>query len=157
MRLNNLTEQPTNKPRKRKGRGMATGNGKTAGRGTKGQKSRSGGFHKVGFEGGQMPLQRRLPKSGFKNRFSKEHSLVNLDTLDSLKDISEINIEGLLEKGIIGRRLDGVKLLGRGEISHAMTVHVDLASKSAIEKIEAAGGKVVLSPPPSSNDGQAEA
>lgn len=124
---------------------MASGNGKTAGRGSKGQKSRSGGYHKVGFEGGQMPLQRRLPKRGFKSPFKKFYALVNVANLEVFSDGDEIRVGALRDKGLIGRVRDGVKVLGDGALSKALVVHVDRVSQSARQKIEAAGGKVFLS------------
>ncbi|MBF0184590.1 MAG: 50S ribosomal protein L15 [Magnetococcales bacterium] len=146
MKLNQLPECPAGRiAAKRKGQGIGSGNGKTAGRGTKGQTARSGGFHKVGFEGGQMPLQRRLPKRGFRSPFKEYYALIQVEDLDIFETGSEINLQGLREKGLIGRLKDGVKLLGNGEITKALTVHVDKVSRSAQEKIEAAGGKVILS------------
>ena len=127
---------------KRKGRGHATGNGKTAGRGHKGQKARSGGGVRIGFEGGQMPLQRRVPKRGFVNIFGKEFSIVNVSALDqSFEDGAVVDIDALIEKGLVKKVLDGVKILGNGEISKKLTVQVNAYSEAAKQKIEAAGGK----------------
>lgn len=127
----------------RKGRGLGSGNGKTAGRGTKGQNSRSGGGTRVGFEGGQMPLQRRVPKRGFTNIFKKDYTVVNIDTLARIDVGVDIRItpELLLEKGVIRKVVDGVKVLGRGEIARAVNISAHVFSKKAKEKIEAAGGK----------------
>ncbi|KGG81021.1 50S ribosomal protein L15 [Caloranaerobacter azorensis] len=130
------------KKRKRLGRGTATGQGKTAGRGQKGQKSRSGGGVRPGFEGGQMPLYRRLPKRGFTNRFAKEYAIVNIETLNRFEDNTEVTPELLLETGIIKKVMDGVKILGDGELNKKLTVKAHKFSKSAVEKIEGVGGKV---------------
>lgn len=125
----------------RKGRGHGSGNGKTAGRGHKGQNSRSGGGVRLGFEGGQMPLYRRLPKRGFTCRNSKEIIGINVSALNVFRAGSIVTIEKLQEKGIINNPKDGVKILGNGEISKKLTVQVSAFSQSAIEKIEAVGGK----------------
>ncbi len=127
---------------KRKGRGAGSGNGKTAGRGHKGQWARSGGGVRPGFEGGQMPLQRRIPKRGFNNIFAKKYTEVNVSDLERLENVSEVTAEVLLENGIISKIQDGVKVLGRGEITKSFTVKVAKISESAKAKIEAAGGKV---------------
>jgi len=124
----------------RRGRGHGSGNGKTAGKGHKGQKARSGA-PRVGFEGGQMPLYRRLPKRGFKNMNSKDIVAINVSALDVFNDGDEVTIEKLIECGLIKKALDGVKILGKGEISKKLTVKVNAFSESAKEKIEAAGGK----------------
>lgn len=146
MKLNQLPECPTGRiASKRKGQGIGSGNGKTAGRGTKGQTARSGGFHKVGFEGGQMPLQRRLPKRGFRSPFKEFYALVQIEDLDIFDAGSVVGLAELREKGLVSRMKGGVKLLGEGTINKALTVQVDKASRSALEKIEAAGGKVELS------------
>ena len=127
---------------KRKGRGTGTGNGKTAGRGHKGQKARAGRGMRPGFEGGQMPLQRRVPKRGFVNIFGKEFSIVNVSALDqSFEDGAVVDIDALIEKGLVKKVLDGVKILGNGEISKKLTVQVNAYSEAAKQKIEAAGGK----------------
>ena len=128
--------------KKRRGRGMGTGLGKTAGRGSKGQKSRSGSRSKRGFEGGQMPLHRRLPKRGFTNIFKREFAIVNLEKLKSFPEGSSISPEVLLEKRIIRSVRDGLKILGNGEVPHALNVAAHFFSKSAREKIARAGGKV---------------
>lgn len=130
------------KKTKRLGRGTATGQGKTAGRGQKGQKSRSGGGVRPGFEGGQMPLYRRIPKRGFTNIFAKEYAIVNIDSLEVFDNGTEVTPEKLKEAGIIKKELDGVKVLGNGELSKKLTVKASKFSKSAAEKIEANGGKV---------------
>jgi large subunit ribosomal protein L15 len=126
---------------KRKGRGHATGNGKTAGRGHKGQKSRSGGGVRVGFEGGQMPLARRIPKRGFNNIFAKPLESLNVSALNVFEDGSVVTAEALLEKGILSKCSYGVKILGSGELTRKLTVQASAFSESAKEKIEAAGGK----------------
>ena len=125
----------------RKGRGPGSGNGKTGGRGHKGQNARSGGGVRPGFEGGQMPLYRRLPKRGFTNIFAKKYVSVNVEVLDKFNDGDEVTAESLLQKGIISKTLDGVKILGRGEVTKKLTVKVAKISESAKEKIEKAGGK----------------
>lgn len=145
MKLNKLPSSPANRrKRNRVGRGMASGNGKTSGRGMKGQKSRSGGYHKVGFEGGQMPLQRRLPKRGFTNRFRTVYDVVNVQDLNDFGADSVIKREELASRSLIRKKQDGIKLLADGEITVAVTIHVDRASPAAIAKVEAAGGKVIL-------------
>ena len=124
----------------RKGRGAGSGNGKTAGYGHKGQKARSG-VKKAGFEGGQMPLQRRLPKRGFNNIFATKYVIVKVSDLDKFEAGATINEAALLEKGIISKTLDGVKVLGNGELTKAVNVKVSAYTASAKEKIEKAGGK----------------
>ena len=126
---------------KRKGRGHATGNGKTAGRGHKGQKARSGGGVCIGFEGGQMPLARRIPKRGFNNIFAKPLETVNLSALDKFEDGAVIDAEALLGAGIISKCKYGVKILGNGEITKKFDVKAAAFSETAKQKIEAAGGK----------------
>ena len=126
----------------RKGRGEGSGNGKTAGRGHKGQKARSGGGTRIGFEGGQMPLARRLPKRGFHNIFAKPLEAVNVSVLEKFEDGAVVNAQALLEKGILSKCEYGVKILGNGEITKKLTVQASAFSASAKEKIEAAGGKV---------------
>ena len=128
-------------PAWRKGRGPGSGNGKTAGKGHKGQNARSGGGVRPGFEGGQIPLYRKLPKRGFNNRFAKEYAIVNLDALNSFNDGDTVNLEALMSCGKIKKALDGLKILGNGEITKKITVQAKVFSKSAKEKIEAAGGK----------------
>lgn len=126
---------------KRKGRGAGTGNGKTAGRGHKGQNSRSGGGVRPGFEGGQMPLYRRLPKRGFTNIFAKEYVEINVSELNKFDTDTIVTPELLKEKGVISKIKDGVVVLGRGDLDKKLTVKAARFSKSATEKIEAAGGK----------------
>ncbi len=125
----------------RKGRGPASGNGKTAGKGHKGQNARTGGGVRPGFEGGQIPLYRRLPKRGFHNVFAKHYTIVNVDALNVFEDGSVVSAETLIENGIINNVYDGIKILGNGEISKKLTVKASIFSASAKEKIEAAGGK----------------
>jgi large subunit ribosomal protein L15 len=125
----------------RVGRGHGSGNGKTAGRGQKGQKSRSGGKIRIGFEGGQMPLYRRLPKKGFKCRNSKKIIAINVSELDRFEADSVVTIETLTQAGLVKNSYDGVKILGNGELNKKLTVQVNAFSKSAAEKIEACGGK----------------
>ena len=125
----------------RKGRGPGSGNGKTAGKGHKGQNARSGGGVRPGFEGGQIPLYRRLPKRGFKNRFATKFAIINVEALDCFENGAEISVETLLECGKISKAYDGLKVLGRGEITKKVTVKASSFSASAKEKIEAAGGK----------------
>ena len=126
--------------RSRVGRGHASGNGKTAGRGHKGQKARSGGSTRLGFEGGQMPLYRRIPKRGFKNYNYKEIIGINVSKLDVFENGTEVTVETLIEAGIVKNPRDGVKILGDGELTKKLTVKVNSFSKSAEEKITAAGG-----------------
>lgn len=126
----------------RKGRGTGSGNGKTAGKGHKGQNARSGGGVRPGFEGGQLPLYRKLPKRGFYNRFATVYSIVNVEALNAFEDGAVVDLEALTEKGIIRKEYDGLKVLGRGEITKKLTVKAKIFSASAKEKIEAAGGKV---------------
>ena len=126
---------------KRKGRGHGSGNGKTGGRGHKGQKARSGGKVRVGFEGGQMPLVRRIPKRGFNNIFAKPMTAVNVIALNKFEDGATVNVCDLLEKGILSKCEYGVKILGNGEITKKLTVRASAFSASAKEKIEKAGGK----------------
>ena len=126
----------------RKGRGNGSGNGKTGGRGQKGQWARSGGGVRVGFEGGQMPLTRRIPKRGFHNIFAKPLEAVNVSVLEKFEDGAVVDAKALLEKGILSKCEYGVKILGNGSISKKLTVQASAFSASAKEKIEAAGGKV---------------
>ena len=123
----------------RRGRGHASGNGKTAGKGHKGQKARSGA-PRIGFEGGQMPLYRRIPKRGFKNRNSKEIVAVNINVLERFEEGATVDVNALIEAGIIKNPRDGVKILGNGELTKKLNVKVDAYSASAKEKIEALGG-----------------
>ena len=129
-------------PAWRKGRGPGSGNGTTAGKGNKGQNARSGGGVRPGFEGGQLPLYRKLPKRGFYNRFATVYSIVNVEALNAFEDGAVVDLEALTEKGIIRKEYDGLKVLGRGEITKKLTVKAKIFSASAKEKIEAAGGKV---------------
>ena len=143
IRLNNLSPaEGSVTPKKRVGRGPGSGHGKTAGRGHKGARSRSGYKNKVGFEGGQMPLQRRLPKHGFTNIFSKEYVIVSLDKLDTFEKDSTVDRSALIEAGFIKDSDKLVKVLANGEITKAITVDVDKVSSGARAKIEAAGGSV---------------
>lgn len=126
---------------KRKGRGHGTGNGKTAGRGHKGQKARSGGGVRIGFEGGQMPLARRIPKRGFHNIFAKPLESVNVSALEKFEDGAVVDAKVLLDAGVLSKCTYGVKILGNGEITKKLTVKASAFSESAKAKIEAAGGK----------------
>jgi large subunit ribosomal protein L15 len=146
MQLNNLKPRPGAKHRvKRLGCGESSGHGKTSGKGHKGQKARSGGSIRLGFEGGQMPLIRRLPKRGFNNAaFKTRYAVVNLDELEVFDAGSEINEQLLREKGLISGKFDGLKILGRGEITKKLAIEADKFSEAARQKIEQAGGSVVL-------------
>ncbi len=124
----------------RRGRGHGSGNGKTAGKGHKGQKARSGGGTRPGFEGGQMPLYRRIPKRGFTNINTKDIVGINVSALEKFDDGAEVTVESLVEKGVVSNPRDGVKILGNGELTKKLTVKVNAFSASAKEKIEAAGG-----------------
>lgn len=126
---------------KRIGRGPASGQGKTAGKGHKGQKARAGRGMRPGFEGGQMPLQRRLPKRGFNNIFAKEIATVNVSALNMFEDGAVVDVEALINAGLVKKALDGVKVLGNGEISKKLTVKANAFSDAAKQKIEAVGGK----------------
>ncbi len=142
MRLDEL--QPTEGSKfatKRIGRGIGSGTGKTSGKGHKGQNARSGGGVRPGFEGGQMPLYRRLPKRGFKNIFAKKYVTVNVEVLEKFENGTEVTADALKEAGIISKKLDGVKILGRGELTKKLDVKVAGFTASAKEKIEKAGGK----------------
>ena len=142
MKLYELSPaEGSKKDPKRKGRGHATGNGKTAGKGHKGQNARSGGGVRPGFEGGQMPLYRRLPKRGFTNIFAKKYVSINVEELNRFDANTEVTAELLKETGVISKICDGVVILGRGEIDKALTVNAARFSKSAEEKITKAGGK----------------
>ena len=143
MKLHELSPAPGSvKERKRLGRGAASGQGKTAGKGHKGQKARSGSGAHIGFEGGQMPLQRRIPKRGFNNIFAKEIATVNVAAIDKkFEDGATVTIEALVETGLVKKALDGVKVLGQGEITKKLTVQANAFSASAKAKIEAAAGK----------------
>ena len=142
MKLCELSPAPGSvKDPKRKGRGHATGNGKTAGRGHKGQKARSGGGVRPGFEGGQMPLYRRLPKRFFVNIFAKKYFSINVSQLDKFENGTEVTAELLKESGVISKICDGVVVLGRGELTKKLTVKAVRFSESAAKKITAVGGK----------------
>lgn len=143
MRIHDLEPASgSNKKRKRIGRGIGSGVGKTSGKGHKGQKARSGGGKGPHFEGGQTPLQRRLPKRGFTNVFQKVYAEINVQDLNRFAPSSVVTPEMLKEKGIVKNLKDGVKVLGNGELEHALTVQAHSFSKSAAAKIEEAGGKV---------------
>lgn len=145
MELSNLTYAPgSRKNRKRVGRGIGSGHGGTSTRGHKGLYSRSGSSQKAGFEGGQMPLQRRVPKRGFTNVFRVEYQTVNLERLAKLEGVSIVNPEVLHQNRVIRKKRVPVKILGTGELAKALEVHAHSFSKSAKEKIEKAGGKVVI-------------
>jgi large subunit ribosomal protein L15 len=142
MRIHELKKpEGSTKAPKRIGRGQGTGQGTTAGRGMNGQNSRSGGGVRLGFEGGQMPLYRRLPKRGFNNKWAKEYAEVNVKDLNKFEDGTEVDINALLAAGLVGKQLDGLKVLGNGELTKKLTVKAEKFSKSAVEKIEKAGGK----------------
>jgi len=143
MNLSNLhPAKNSTKTRKRVGRGPGSGYGKTAGRGSKGQKAASGYSRKRGFEGGQMPIHRRLPKRGFTNIFKKEYCEVNLDRLERIEK-EEIQPADLVKAGLVKKESDQIKILGRGEISSAKKIHAHRFSQAALEKIEKAGGKAI--------------
>ena len=142
MKLHELTPAAgSNHDVKRKGRGAGSGNGKTAGKGHKGQNARSGGGVRPGFEGGQMPLTRRIPKRGFKNIFATKYAIVNVSDLNKFKDGTVVDTELLMASGLVKKVYDGVKILGNGELTSNLTVKAAKFSQSAIEKIEKAGGK----------------
>ena len=143
MELSNLrpAEGSKHSDNFRRGRGHGSGNGKTAGKGHKGQLARSG-HKKPGFEGGQMPLYRRLPKRGFKNRYSKENVGINVDALNRYEDGAVVTVETMIETGLVSNPRDGVKILGNGEVTKKLTVKANAFSESAKAKIEAAGGTV---------------
>jgi large subunit ribosomal protein L15 len=151
IRLHNLKPRPNSRHRvKRLGIGESSGHGKTSGKGHKGQKARSGGSIRLGFEGGQMPLIRRLPKRGFNNAaFRKEYAIVNLDDLNRFEAGSTVNEETLREAKHIRGSCAGLKILGRGELKHGLTIEADKVSESARQKIEKAGGTVTLRQPKS--------
>jgi large subunit ribosomal protein L15 len=155
MKLNELAPSPgSRQARKRVGRGIGSGTGKTAGRGHKGQKARAGSATRA-FEGGQMPIYRRLPKRGFKNPFRKVYVPLNLDRLQAaveagrLDPAQPVNLQALQGAGLVSKRRDGVRLLARGELNAALTIEVDSASRTAIAAVEKAGGKLVLLQPKS--------
>lgn len=142
MKIHELTPAPdSNKAVKRVGRGHGSGNGKTAGKGHKGQNARSGGGVRIGFEGGQMPLVRRIPKRGFNNIFATKYAIVNVSDLNKFTDGTVVDTELLVAAGLVKKVNDGVKVLGNGDLTAKVTVKAAKFSKSAIEKIEKAGGK----------------
>lgn len=142
MKLHELSPAPGSATKAwRKGRGAGSGNGKTAGKGHKGQNARSGGGVRPGFEGGQIPLYRKLPKRGFHNKFSTVYSIINVDALNRFDDGAVIDINALMESGVVSKANDGLKVLGRGEITKKLTVKASIFSATAKAKIEAAGGK----------------
>ena len=142
MKLFELSPAPgSTKPKYRKGRGIGSGNGKTAGKGHKGQNARSGGGVRPGFEGGQLPIYRRLPKRGFTNHFAKHYAIINVGDLEIFENGTEVTLEMLVENRIIRKELDGLKVLGTGELTKSLTVKAKIFSATAKEKIEAAGGK----------------
>ena len=142
MKLNELSPaQGSAKAAYRKGRGAGSGNGKTAGKGHKGQNARSGGGVRVGFEGGQLPLYRKLPKRGFKNRFAVNYAVVNVADLNRFENGAVVDVEALKAAKLVRKELDGVKILGNGELTKKLTVKATVFSATAKEKIEAAGGK----------------
>ena len=142
MYINDLSPVPgSTHVDKRKGRGHATGNGKTAGRGHKGQKARSGGGTRIGFEGGQMPLARRIPKRGFNNIFAKPLDAINVSALERFDNGAEIDVQTLLDAGVLSKCRYGFKVLGHGELTKSLTVKAAAFSEGAKAKIEAAGGK----------------
>lgn len=141
--LNQLPAPVGQKNRKRLGRGESSGHGKTSGRGHKGQKSRSGGYHKLGFEGGQMPLQRRLPKRGFTPLKHKMYAIVNVGQLNGLPAHTEVDEGVLIEAGLVRKIRDGVKILGKGDLKNPLVFKLSLLSQSARAKIVEAGGKIM--------------
>ena len=142
MKLHELSPAAgSTRPNFRKGRGAGSGNGKTAGKGHKGQNARSGGGVRPGFEGGQLPLYRKLPKRGFTNHFAKQYAIINVETLDRDEAGAVIDIDTLINDKVIKNRFDGLKVLANGEITKALTVKAAVFSAQAKEKIEAAGGK----------------
>ena len=142
MKLNELSPAVGSaKDSYRKGRGPGSGNGKTAGKGHKGQNARSGGGVRPGVEGGQLPLYRKLPKRGFKNRFAVNYAIVNVSALNKFEDGAVVDLEALLAAKLVRKELDGLKILGEGELTKKLTVKANVFSASAKEKIEAAGGK----------------
>ncbi|MBQ9080542.1 MAG: 50S ribosomal protein L15 [Clostridia bacterium] len=142
MKLHNLSPAPGSAtPVYRKGRGPGSGNGKTAGKGHKGQNARAGGGVRPGFEGGQLPLYRKLPKRGFHNKFATKYAIVNVSELNAFENGAVIDIDALLEKKIVRKAYDGLKVLGNGELKKNLTVKAAIFSATAKEKIEAAGGK----------------
>ena len=142
MKLHNLSPAPGSTTSVyRKGRGPGSGNGKTAGKGHKGQNARAGGGVRPGFEGGQLPLYRKLPKRGFHNKFATKYAIVNVSDLNAFENGAVIDINALLEKKIVRKTFDGLKVLGNGDLNKSLTVKAAIFSATAKEKIEAAGGK----------------
>ena len=142
MKLNELSPaQGSAKAAWRKGRGPGSGNGKTAGKGHKGQNARSGGGVRPGFEGGQLPLYRKLPKRGFKNRFAVNYAIVNVAALNKFEDGAVVDLDALVAAKLVRKELDGLKILGNGELTKKLTVKATVFSATAKEKIEAVGGK----------------
>ena len=142
MKLHELSPAPGSvTPAWRKGRGTGSGNGKTAGKGHKGQNARSGGGVRPGFEGGQIPLYRKLPKGGFKNRFAKEYTTVNISALERFEDGAVVDLDLLVNAGLAHKAADGLKVLGNGNVDKKFTVRAAAFTAAAKEKIEAAGGK----------------
>lgn len=141
MKLHELSPAQPVRDRKRIGRGNGSGNGKTAGKGHKGQNARSGGGVRIGFEGGQMPLMRRIPKRGFNNIFATKYAIINVSDLNRFNDGDVVGVTELIAAGLVKKEYDGVKVLGNGDISVKVTVKAAKFSQSAVEKIEKAGGK----------------
>ncbi len=142
MKLNELSPAAgSNTPAWRKGRGAGSGNGKTAGRGHKGQNARSGGGVRPGFEGGQLPIYRKLPKRGFHNKFATTYATINVSALNRFEDGETVNLQVLMDAGLIRKAQDGLKVLGNGELTKKLTVEAAVFSAGAKEKIEAVGGK----------------
>lgn len=142
MKLHELSPAPGSRTKAfRKGRGPGSGNGKTAGKGHKGQNARSGGGVRPGFEGGQMPLQRRVPKRGFNNIFATRYATINVSDLNRFEDGAVVDAQAIIDAGLLKKTLDGVKILGNGELTKKLTVNVKAFSEAARQKIEAAGGK----------------
>lgn len=142
MKIHELKPAQEGRDRKRKGRGIGSGLGKTSGKGHKGQKARSGGGVRVGFEGGQMPLYRRIPKRGFTNIFKKEYAIINISDLDNFENGTEVTPELLKEIGLVKDTKSGIKILGNGELTKQLTVKAHKFSKTAADRITASGGKV---------------
>lgn len=146
MKLNELAPpKGAHKNRKRLGRGVAAGTGKTAGRGSKGHNSRSGGGVRPGFEGGQMPIHRRLPKRGFTNIFKKHYAIINISDLAKFESGETVNEAELIKRGLVHGKRDGIKLLANGDIDYPLTIQIDKISAAAKQKIEAAGGNIEVS------------
>jgi large subunit ribosomal protein L15 len=143
MRLNNLFPAPKSiKKRKRVGRGCSSGHGFTSGRGSKGQNARAGGGVKASFEGGQMPLYRRIPKRGFNNIFKKNYNIVNIEKLNMFNDGDIVSSKELISKGVIKKVGDGIKILAKGSLTKKLTIKVNKFSQKAVKEIESAGGKI---------------